>query len=70
MGLVHREKGLTMTVYLKGIETILDRIEKNVKSVEITDEEINIRYEEPLKYGIVSGVTYFTNQMKVEKVEG
>ena len=60
---------MTMTVYLKGIGTILDKIEKNVKSVEITDDEISIRYKEPLKYGIVTGATYFTNQMKVEKVE-
>lgn len=58
-----------MTVYLKGLNGRLDQIEKDVESVEIDDLYINIHYKQPYKWGIVSGVGYFKDEMEIEKIE-
>ena len=58
-----------MTVYLKGLEGRCDQTEKNVQAVTIDDIYINIAYRKPFKWGIVSGVKYYKNEMVIEKIE-
>ncbi len=57
-----------MTVYLKGLDGRCDQIEKNVKSVTVDDKYINIEYKTHV-WGVVSGVKYYKNEMKIDKVE-
>lgn len=58
-----------MTVYLKGLDGRLDQTEKNVAKLTVDSKYINIEYEKPYKWGIVSGVAYYTNEMEVKAVE-
>lgn len=57
-----------MTVYLKGKDGRLDQVEENVKEVWAEDGLIHIKYEDH-KWGIVSGVAYFTDEMEISKIE-
>lgn len=59
-----------MTVYLRGLNGRLDQVEKNVESISIDNDYIKIKYKQPYKWGIVSGVAYFANEMVISKVEG
>lgn len=56
-----------MTVYLKGLDGRCDQVEENVKSVKVDDTYIEINYFTH-KWGFVSGVKYYANEMKIEKV--
>lgn len=60
-----------MTVYLKGLGTHLDQVEKDVQSIKVTDKHIVIRYEPLSQYHhpLVTGVTYYADEMKIERVE-
>lgn len=57
-----------MTVYLKGKEGRADQIEKNVKTVSTDSRYIKIEYTTKT-WGIVSGVTYYKDEMEIVKVE-
>ena len=58
-----------MTVYLKGKEGRLDQIEKDVERVSIDARYINIEYKKPYKYGLVSGVQYYKEEMEIASIE-
>ena len=58
-----------MTVYLKGLGGRLDQIEQNVEKVMVDDRFIKIEYKKPYKYGLVSGVAYFNDEMAIERIE-
>lgn len=57
-----------MTVYLKGKEGRADQIEKNVKTVSTDDKYINVKYN-TYTWGIVSGVTYYKDEVEIVKIE-
>lgn len=54
-----------MTVKLKGKNGRLDITEKNVELVTVTDMHIKINYKKPYKWGIVSGVGYYTDEYEL-----
>lgn len=58
-----------MTVYIKGHNGRVDQVEKDVERILIDDKFINIEYMHPLKYGIVSGVAYYKDEMEIVKIE-
>lgn len=58
-----------MTVYLKGLDGRCDQTEKNVQTVKVDDTYIDIEYKKPCKWGIVSGVKYYKNEMAIERIE-
>lgn len=58
-----------MTVYLKGLSGRVDRVEENVQKVTVDDMYIRIDYKKPYKYGLVSGVAYFNDEMTIERIE-
>lgn len=57
-----------MTVYLKGKDGRVDQVEKYVKTVSVDDKYIHIKYKK-YEYGAVVGVTYYANEMEIEKIE-
>ena len=57
-----------MTVYLKGKNGRADQVEKNVEQVSEDDRYIHIRYKTHT-WGIVSGVAYYKDEMKIVKIE-
>lgn len=62
-------KEQVMTVYLKGKDGRVDQVEKNVQTVSVDGQYINIEYTKPLKWGIVSGVKYYKDEMEITKIE-
>ena len=58
-----------MTVYLKGLGGRLPQVESDVESVKVDDRYIHIDYKRPLKWGIVSGVSYYADEMVIDKIE-
>ena len=58
-----------MTVYLKGKDGRVDQVEKNVQTVSVDGQYINIEYTKPFKWGIVSGVKYYKDEMEIAKIE-
>lgn len=56
-----------MTVYLKGLNGRCNQVEKDVKSIQVKKDTIEIKYMKH-KWGLVSGVTYSADEMEVEKI--
>ena len=63
------ERSSVMTVYLKGLDGRCDQTEKDVQTVTVDDTYIHIGYKKPYKWGIVSGVKYYTEEMVIHKIE-
>lgn len=57
-----------MIVKLKGKNGRLDVIEKDVEDVSVGDGKIQIDYKRPYKWGIVSGVKYYTDEYSIVSV--
>ena len=59
-----------MVVKLKGKGGRLDVTEKDVVAVTIKDGVIHMEYKKPYKWGIVSGVGYYTDEYELISCEG
>ena len=57
-----------MIVKLKGKDGRLDVTEKDVEAVTISNGTIHMDYKKPYKWGIVSGVGYYTDEYDLVSV--